>query len=49
MTIRFHIREEGASAPAWIDAEVNEDGEFFAPALDLGQYITYCQVLAVPK
>lgn len=45
MKIRFHIREEGANAPVWQDVEINEDGEFFVPALDLNQFITYGQVL----
>jgi hypothetical protein len=45
MTIRFHIRETGASAPTWTDAEVDEAGLFYLPALELGQFITYGQIL----
>lgn len=47
MTIRFHIRETGISAPAWVDVKVNEDSTFSLPALELHEFITYCQVLLI--
>jgi hypothetical protein len=46
MTVRFHIRDDAASAPTWQDVETDADGIFNLPDLEPHQFVTYGQVLA---